>query len=189
MTLQMLKAGRPQTDASVRVYAEPRVVDALGRFFESTGSTTPDVMGPALDWKLLKDGQPVALPGGGQLVPFLVDHAPADGGSLGCVLEIDGVRVAYSGDTRPCDRLVEAVRGADVLFHEAGGLDANAENVHRSAHSTAGDAGRAARAAGVGRLYLTHLPGEDDAAALLAEARAAFGGPVDLAVDQGTVEI
>ena len=38
-------------------------------------------------------------------------------------------------------------------------------------------------------LYLTHLPGEDEADALLAEARAAFGGPVDLAVDQGTVEI
>jgi ribonuclease BN (tRNA processing enzyme) len=187
--VQMLKARRPQTDANVRVYAEPRVVDALGLYFRATGSTTPEIMGPALDWKRLVDGQPVGLPGGGQLVPFLVDHAPADGGSLGCVLEIDGFKIAYSGDTRPCPRLVEAVRGADILFHEAGGLDADAEMVHHIAHSTAGDAGRAARAAGVGRLYLTHLPDETLSDALLAEARAAFGGPVDLAVDQGIVEI
>src|SRR5205814_1194929 len=92
--------------------------------------------------------------------PFLVDHDPADGGSLGCVLEIDGVKIAYSGDTRPCARLVEAVRGADVLFHEAGGLDVAAESVHRIAHSTAGDAGRAARAAGADRhrRRLVYLP-------------------------------
>jgi ribonuclease BN (tRNA processing enzyme) len=57
------------------------------------------------------------------------------------------------------------------------------------AHSTAGDAGRAARDAGVGRLYLTHLSDDRLADALLAEARAAFGGPVELAVDMGTVEI
>jgi ribonuclease BN (tRNA processing enzyme) len=187
--VQHIKAGHPQTDADARVYAEPRVVAALGRFFEATGSTTPDILGSALDWKLLVDGQPVELPGGGQLIPFLVDHSPADGGSMGCVLAIDGAKIAYSGDTRPCERLVEAVRGADVLFHEAGGLDANAESVHRIAHSTAGDAGRAARAAGVGRLYLTHLPDETMSDALLAEARAAFGGPVELAVDQGRVDI
>jgi len=187
--VQHIKAGRPQTDANARVYAEPRVVDALGRFFEATGSTTPAVLGSALDWKLLTDGQPVPLPGSGQMIPFLVDHAPADGGSLGCVLEIDGLKIAYSGDTRPCDRLVEAVRGADVLFHEAGGLDADADNVHMIAHSTAGDAGRAARYAGVGRLYLTHLPDESLAEAMLAEAHAAFGGPVALAVDQGRVEL
>jgi ribonuclease Z len=77
----------------------------------------------------------------------------------------------------------------DVLFHEAGGLDQDAEVVHRHAHSTAGDAGRAARAAGVGRLYLTHLSDDTLADALLAEAEAAFGGPVGLAVDMGSVDL
>jgi ribonuclease BN (tRNA processing enzyme) len=187
--VQHIKNGRPQTAAGARVYADPRVVEALGRLFDATASATAEILGSALDWRPLQDGQPVELPGGGQLIPFLVDHAPADGGSLGCVLAIDGVSIAYSGDTRPCDRLVEAVRGADVLFHEAGGLDADAVSIHRIAHSTAGDAGRAARTAGVGRLYLTHLPDDSLADALLAEARAAFGGPVELAVDQGTVEI
>jgi ribonuclease BN (tRNA processing enzyme) len=187
--VQAIRAGRPISAAGMRVYADARVVEAIGRFFDATASTTIEAFGSALEWRLLTDGQPVALPDGGQIVPFLVDHAPVDGGALGCVVEVDGVRIAYSGDTRPCPRLIEAVRGADVLFHEAGGLDEQAESTHRMAHSTAGDAGRAARAAGVGRLYLTHLPDDTLADALLAEARAAFGGPVDLAVDQGVVEI
>jgi ribonuclease BN (tRNA processing enzyme) len=187
--VQTIRAGRPISDAGMRVYAEPRVVEAIGRFFDATASTTIEAFGSALQWCPLVDGQPVALLNGGQIIPFLVDHAPADGGSMGCVVEVDGVRIGYSGDTRPCQRLVEAVRGADVLFHEAGGLDSQAESVHRMAHSTAGDAGRAARAAGVGRLYLTHLPDDTLVDTLLAEARAAFGGPVSLAVDQGVVEI
>ncbi len=176
-------------DASVRVYAEPRVIDALGRFFEATGSSTPNAFGSAFQWRPLTDGQPVALPGGGQLVPFLVDHAPVEGGALGCVVEVDGMRIAYSGDTRPCTRLIEAVRGADILFHEAGGLDQDADRVHQMAHSTAGAAGRAARAAGVTRLYLTHLPDDTIVEALLAEAEAAFGGPVGLAADMGSVDL
>jgi ribonuclease BN (tRNA processing enzyme) len=187
--VQTVRAGGTNADAGMRVYAEPRVIEALGRLFEATGSTIQDVLGQALQWRPLADGEPVALPGGGRLVPFLVDHAPVDGGSLGCVVEVDGARIAYSGDTRPCARLVAMVRGADVLFHEAGGLDRDAESVQRMAHSTAGDAGRAARAAGVGRLYLTHLSEDAIADALLAEAGAAFGGPVALATDLLSVEL
>lgn len=181
--IAVTRAGRPAAEAGLRVYAEPRVVEALGRFFEATGSTTPRDLGDALQWRLLRDGQSVTLPGGGELLPFLVDHAPPDGGALGCVLTLDGVRIAYSGDTRPCARLVEAARGADLLVHEAGGLDRDADAVHASAHSTAGDAGRAARAAGVGRLVLTHLADDAQAEALLAEAAEAFDGPVSLASD------
>ena len=108
---------------------------------------------------------------------------------MGCLLELGGVRVAYSGDTRPTARLVKAAQGAHLLVHEAGGLDAHAEEVRRVGHSTAGDAGRAAEAAGVGRLVLTHLPSQVSAKAMLAEARAAFNGPVERAQDLGSVEI
>ncbi|MFN8634096.1 MAG: MBL fold metallo-hydrolase [Chloroflexota bacterium] len=187
--VQMVRSGRPIEDAATRVYADARVVEAMGRVFDATASTTIEAFGGALAWRLLEDGQAVDLPSGGTLTPFLVDHAPVDGGALGCVVDVDGVRIAYSGDTRPCGRLVEAVRGADVLFHEAGGLDENADAVHRMAHSTAGDAGRAARVAGVGRLYLTHLPDDTLTDALLAEASAAFGGSVGLATDMGIVEL
>lgn len=120
---------------------------------------------------------------------FLVDHQPRDGGAMGCVVELDGVRLAYSGDTRPVPRLIEAAEGADVLVHEAGGLDEDRAEVHRLGHSTAGDAGRAARAAGVGRLVLSHVPVEPLVEPMLAEARAAFGGPVEIASDLAVIEV
>jgi ribonuclease BN (tRNA processing enzyme) len=106
---------------------------------------------------------------------------------MGCLLDLGGVRIAYSGDTRPTRRLIEVAQNADVLLHEAGGLDARSSEVHRLGHSTAGDAGRAATAAGVARLVLTHLPSEHLAEPMVAEARAAFAGPVELARDLGLV--
>jgi len=187
--VQVVKAGRPVSDAGLRVYTEPRTADAIQRRWEAGASSTVAAFGDALAWHVLADGEPVPLRDGGRLAPFLVDHAPPDGGAMGCVVEVDGVRIGYSGDTRPCDRLVEAVQGVDILFHEAGGLDRDAENVHRMAHATAGDVGRLAKRAGVKRLYLTHLPDDDMVQALHAEASAAFGGPVGLAADGAAVEL
>jgi ribonuclease Z len=108
---------------------------------------------------------------------------------MGCLVEWDGARLAYSGDTRPTEGLIEAARGVDVLIHESGGLDAHAAEVHRQGHSTAGDAARVAAAAGVGRLILTHVPAEPLAEPMLAEARAAFGGSVELASDLRLLEV
>jgi len=186
--LHLMRAGRPSAEAGLRVHTEPRTMTALLHTFEVTASGTPASLGGALQWHRLTDGQPSPLPDG-QLIPFLVDHLPVDGGAMGCVLEIDGVKIAYSGDTRPTPRLIEAVRGADILLHEAGGLDADADRVHRPCHSTAGDAGRAAQAAGVRHLVLTHLSDDSILDALLAEAQANFGGPVTMAVDGGSVQI
>jgi ribonuclease BN (tRNA processing enzyme) len=187
--LRVERAGGTSADIAVRIYAEPRVIEAFGRFLEATASGTPRAYGDALQWRPLLDGEPAELPAGGRIVPYLVDHAPLDGGALGCVVEVDGFRIAYSGDTRPSARLVEAVRSVDVLFHEAGGLDQHADDVRRHAHSTAGDAGRAARAAGVGRLILTHIPDDALADPMRAEAEAAFGGPVGLATDAGAIDL
>src|SRR5437773_408543 len=74
------------------------------------------------------------------------------------VLDIGGHRIVYSGDTRPSTALTEAARGADLLIHEVGGLDAQADRVHLPGHSTAGEAGRIAAEAGVRALALTHIP-------------------------------
>lgn len=173
-----------------RVYAEPRILEAIHRLFEAMAATSViEMFEGRLHWVGLEDGISVDVAGEARLIPFLVDHAPPNGGALGCVLELGDVRLAYSGDTRPCERLVRAAQGVDVLFHEAGGLDARAEAVRRSGHSTGGDAGRAARGASVGRLILIHVPDDGLADAILGEARAAFGGPVDLADDLDTVEL
>jgi ribonuclease Z len=181
------RGGPPKEET--RVYAEPRVLSAVERVFDAVVTAAPRLFGGKLRLAPVTDGGVVELRRGARLTTFLVDHLPVGGGAMGCLLELGGVRVVYSGDTRPTPRLIEVAQNADLLVHEAGGLDAHAAEVRRLGHSTAGDAGRAAKAAGVARLVLTHLPSEALAEPMLAEARAAFGGPVEVAHDLGLVEL
>jgi ribonuclease BN (tRNA processing enzyme) len=176
-------------DEDTRVYAEPRILADIERLLEAIASVAPRLFGPRLRLLPTMDGATLPVRGGGRLTTFLVDHQPRDGGAMGCLVELDGVRLAYSGDTRPTARLIEAAQGVDVLVHEAGGLDEQATEVHRQGHSTAGDAARIAKAAGVGRLVLSHVPIEALSEPMLAEARSAFDGPVDLATDLALIEI
>lgn len=179
--------GRPPTEQT-RVYAEPRIVADIRVLLDAVASVAPRLLGDSLQLVPMVDGAVAPLRGGARLTTFLVDHQPVDGGAMGCVVELDGTRLAYSGDTRPVPRLIEAVQGADVLIHEAGGLDEHRGEIHRQGHSTAGDVGRSARAAGVGRLVLTHMPAESLVQSMRAEAAAAFGGPVEVATDLAELE-
>jgi ribonuclease Z len=161
-----------QPPPSVRLYALEGSARAIRATQAAAAASGEQVFGSRLTWATPSAGvaQPlsdVAL----TLIP--VDHLPAAGDAAGCVVECDGARIVYSGDTRPCDALVEAARGADLLIHEAGGLDARAELLHRVGHSTAADAGRVAARAGVRALALFHLPASEWVAPadLLAEAR------------------
>jgi ribonuclease Z len=111
-----------------------------------------------------------------------VDHG------LECVgfrVEQGGSAMVYAADTRPCANVVEHARGADLLVHEAYGPDDDAKRVHAFGHSTAAEAGKVARAAGVKLLVLTHFRASRfvDAAELAAEAASAFGGPVEVVHD------
>jgi ribonuclease BN (tRNA processing enzyme) len=181
------RGGPPQEET--RVYAEPRVLSVVEHLFDAVATAAPRLFAGKLQLTPVTDGTAMELRSGARLTTFLVDHLPVAGGAMGCLLELGGVRVAYSGDTQPTPRLIEVAQNADILLHEAGGLDARATEVHRLGHSTAGDAGRVAKAAGVARLVLTHLPSEDLAEPMLAEARAAFGGPVELARDLARIEL
>ena len=86
--------------------------------------------------------------------------------------------------------MVERSRGAELLIHEAYGTADESEWAHAVGHSSASDAGKVARAAGVSRLVLTHFREGRfaDPEELAAEARAAFGGPVVAAGDLDAFE-
>ncbi len=90
-----------------------------------------------------------------------------------------GRSVVYSSDTRPCPAVAALARGATVLVHEA----TFARPDPTQWHSTAREAGEVARQAGVGRLLLAHIGYEchGDLGAHVADARAAFAGPVAVA--------
>ena len=84
--------------------------------------------------------------------------------------------LAYSCDTEPCAQEIQLASGADILVHESSGA--------LPGHSSAAQAGQAARKAEVGHLYLIHYPtGQFASGNPVAEARQQFEGPVTLAED------
>jgi ribonuclease Z len=117
-----------------------------------------------------------------QIVVTPVKHLiPALG--LRVIFKHTGGGLAFSGDSEPCDAMAQLATGAEVLIHEASGAERG--------HSSAQDAGRIARQAGVGRLYLTHYSCSPEAAAtaLVSEAQQEFTGSVTLAQDLMKLEL
>ena len=102
-----------------------------------------------------------------------------------------GRRVGISGDTRPCQALIAAAKDADLLVHESTFSDDEQERALETRHSTAREAGRVGREAGVRRLVLTHLSSRHDVdpGPLLAQAREEFKGQVEIAHDGLSVEV
>lgn len=94
-------------------------------------------------------------------------------------LEADGRVLVYSGDTGPCDALVEIADGADLFLCEASNLEGgdNPPNLHL----TGREAAEHATKAGAKRLVLTHIPPWYDAQQVLAEAAPHFQGETVLA--------
>jgi ribonuclease Z len=90
----------------------------------------------------------------------------------------DGRRVVFSGDTRPCQEVLEHSRLADVLIHEATFTDSELDRARDTGHSTARQAAEVARDAEVKLLALTHLSTRYFPREIRDEARATFANTV-----------
>ena len=112
---------------------------------------------------LLQHGQAVTLDSGATVAPQDVVGAARPGRT-----------VVFSGDTRPCRALFDAAVGADVLVHEATFLEEERDRAAETGHTTAMQAARLARDAGVHLLALTHLSTRYLGREIAAEAVAEF---------------
>jgi ribonuclease Z len=111
----------------------------------------------------LAAGETIELPDGRRIAPEMVEGPAAAGASLAIV-----------GDTEEVETLVGAVGGVDALVIEATFLEHDAALATARNHLTAAAAGRLAAEAGVGALYLQHISGRYEPAAIAAEAARSF---------------
>jgi ribonuclease BN (tRNA processing enzyme) len=97
----------------------------------------------------------------------------------------DGGSLVYSGDTGPCEALVELARGedgsgVDLLLVESAFLAVNDNPA--GIHLTGAEAAEIGERAGVSQVVLTHIPPWHVPEEVLTEATPHFSGPTSLAV-------
>lgn len=84
-------------------------------------------------------------------------------------------RYAYCSDTIYLEKIVEQIRGVDLLFHEATFAQSELPRAKETYHTTAEQAGKIALAAEVKQLVIGHFSARyEDEAVLLQEASAVF---------------
>jgi ribonuclease BN (tRNA processing enzyme) len=203
-TRLMVDAG-PGTFANLQLHLDPRTVDAVilthhhpdhwtdlyalathARF--ALGREDIPVYAPAglaeraglddhaaLQWHIVTGGDSVSI--GEVTCTFCrTDHTFE---TLAVRIEGAGQVVGYSADTGPGWSLTELGADLDLILCEA---TYTAEYEGTAGHMSGRQAGEQAHRAGVGRLVITHRWPTVDAAAVAAEAEAAFGAPVEQAV-------
>jgi ribonuclease BN (tRNA processing enzyme) len=116
-----------------------------------------------------------------QIGPFTITTARTNHPIEAHALRVSagGRSLVYSADSAVCEDLVELARGCDLFLCEASWL--SSPPPPPNIHLTGREAGDHATRAGVGRLLLTHVMPFTDAAAIEAEARSTWSGPLELA--------
>ena len=96
---------------------------------------------------------------------------------------------AYCSDTVYNPLVAEAVKGVDVIYHEATYTDDDAEKARQRGHSTAGEAAKIALEAGAKKLIIGHYSKSyADESGHIADARSIF--PDTIAANEGlTIDI
>ncbi|MFB6309633.1 MAG: ribonuclease Z [Salinirussus sp.] len=98
-----------------------------------------------------------------------------------------GRSVVYTGDTRPCESVVEAATEADLLIHDGTFAEKDADRARKTAHATTVEAADVANRAGAQRVIITHLSTRyaGDESVLQSELEDAFDGEMALVAADG----
>jgi ribonuclease Z len=159
------------------VYCRREHVGLVGQLLELFGLVEADGLAVPITGVEPKEG--VELLATPDLVVSASPNVHGRMPNLAVRVDAGGRSVVYSSDTRPCPEVAALARDATVLVHEATFFQPDPTQWH----STAREAGEIARQAAARRLVLAHIgyPHHRALAAHVAEARAAFAGPVAVA--------
>lgn len=100
-----------------------------------------------------------------------------------------GKKITYSGDTLPCDEMIEFAKDSDLLIHESTYMLEDNDKAKENFHSTSQDAATIAKYSNSKKLILTHISSRyTNITQLLNEAKEIFKN-VEVANDLMTIEI
>lgn len=96
---------------------------------------------------------------------------------------------AYCSDTQPCEKIIDPIRGVDLLYHEATFLEDEKEKARETKHSTAEEAATVAQRAHVKKLIIGHFSARyKDLTPVLQQAQKIFP-ETSLALEGETFEL
>jgi ribonuclease BN (tRNA processing enzyme) len=163
----------PQARAGLtRMYAPSDAAGRLGAASAECGGAVDD-LSDVLDLRSWSDEQTAHF-GSLSVQVARVEH-PCEAYGMR-ITDDAGTTLVYTGDTGACPAVTALAAGADVLLAEASWTDAPDRPI--GVHLSGSQAGQLAADAGVGRLLLTHIPPWTLRDAVVAEARAVYGGDV-----------
>lgn len=169
----------------VTVHCEADKLDAINHHLFQ-----PQLFPARPDFELvpLADG-PMELVDGSRLSHFPLRHP---GGVRGFRIDWPDRSLAYVTDTTaaPDADYLEQVRGVDTLIHECYFPDGWEAKAELTGHSCLTPVAEAARAAGVGRLFLVHVsPLETQRPPLDLAQVSQIYSPIEIAYDQQVIEV
>ena len=68
-----------------------------------------------------------------------------------------GIKITYSGDTTPCDEMIELAKDSTLLIHESTYVKDDKDKAEENFHSTSADAALIAKKSNSKRLIMTHI--------------------------------
>jgi ribonuclease BN (tRNA processing enzyme) len=165
---------RPDRKQQVPVYGPKMAHERMSRLL--TPRDGQDDFNALLPWSDFKAGQTIEV-GPLRLTAFESAHSCTN---VCLRIEADGKTLTYTGDTGPHPALEKAAADADLFLCEASWLESE-RSIPEPIHLRSREAGEIASRAGAKHLVLTHVWPHNDMDLVLAQAAAAYEGPLEIA--------